>query len=114
MKRALRDGSLNGKKHSPVEIDALVASGVFWKRYRVYVDRITFSAETIEENLDAWARDYPLRVDSKTGDTLGTRATDHAVANARPHQCHRAGFYVGCLRVYIPTGMAQREAYIGA
>jgi len=71
VKRALRDGTLNGKKHSNADIDELVKSGLFWKRYRNYVARVTFSAPTILENLNTWAESYPLLVDSATGDTQG-------------------------------------------
>ena len=85
VKRALRDGSLNGKKHSEGDIAELQRSGVFKKRYSKYIESATFSAPTIYEKVVVWAQEYPLKIDSKTNDTLGTRGTDDAVANALKH-----------------------------
>ena len=88
VKRALMDGSLNGKQHTTTEIKELVDNGTFWRRYAKYVATVTFSDKTIEEMIygaDGWASRWPYEVDETTNETLGTIATDKALANQRTH-----------------------------
>ena len=89
VERALRDGSLNGKQHTALEIEELRASGKFGKRYGKFIGRITYSAETIRERIygfdddddNSWVARWLGSVDPRTGDVLGTRATEKALAN---------------------------------
>jgi len=93
VKRAMRDGSLNGKQHTPAEIDAMRESGLFMKRYRKYIATVTYSPLVIEEKIfgidhdddRCWAAVWPHKVDPETGDELGTRSTDYALENQRKH-----------------------------
>ncbi len=88
VKRALMDGSLNGKQHTTTEIKELVDNGTLWRRYAKYVATMTFSDKTIEEMIygaDGWASRWPYEVDETTNETLGTIATDKALANQRTH-----------------------------
>lgn len=92
VRRALKDGTLNGTKHTDAEINAMIEDGRWKKNYAKYIDSLTFSPETIEEkiflNEDAWCVVWPEKVDSETNETLGTRATTTVLENQRAHCNH--------------------------
>ena len=51
---ALANGSMNGKEHSPSEIEELKESGLFKKRYRNFLRTKTFTAKKVKEGMQEW------------------------------------------------------------
>ena len=90
VKRALKDGSLNNKKHSDAEINAMIEDGRFKKNYSKYIASYVFTAKTIEEKIfddaDSWVNTWLKKEDPDLGgETLGTRATASVLENQRAH-----------------------------
>jgi hypothetical protein len=82
VKQALRDGHLGGKKHSELEITALIESGAFKKNYLKYIARKTFDASVIRSKLGLWAEEWLQKEDPETHEKLGRRGTQDALRNA--------------------------------
>ena len=64
---ALKDGSLNGKKHTQAEIGELKDSGLYYDRYAEYCRKSVRGKAALEQRAAAWKRDHVDKVDEKTG-----------------------------------------------
>ena len=89
VKRALRDGSLNGNRHTDNEISEMMTDERWKKNYSKYIESVTFSPVTVEDKIfndsDAWASVWPRKIDPATEETLGTSATTVVLENQRKH-----------------------------
>ena len=83
VKLALREGHLGGKKHTEDDIKALMESGAFKKNYYKYISTKTHRREVIVSNLTAWANEWLSKEDAETGERLGHKRTENAVALAK-------------------------------
>jgi len=102
VKRSLRDGSMNGKKHSEEEVDAIYYSSAWKDRYSQHICRYPISdGATINDNLDRWRVRY--KVDASPGAPPGqgrevqgrrlfTSATKDAVENCKLVSGHLQDF----------------------
>ena len=70
VERALADGTLNGKVHTPEEIQELHSSGVFMRRYKKYIKRATLSVPTINSKLNTWYTKWKDEYDDKIGERI--------------------------------------------
>ena len=102
VKRSLQDGSMNGKKHTDQEINALYYSSSWKERYSQYICRYPIAdGETINDNLDRWRVNYkveaspgapPGRGREVNGRRLFTSATKDAVENCKKVSGHLQDF----------------------
>ena len=56
--RALANGTLNDKKHTPEEIADLKCSGVWHDRYSKYLNNDTYMPDDIQDGAKEWAKEY--------------------------------------------------------
>ena len=70
VERALADGTLNGKVHTPEEVHELHSSGVFMRRYKKYIKRATLSVPTINSKLNTWYTKWKDEYDDKIGERI--------------------------------------------
>ena len=77
---ALRDGTLNGTRHSDAAIAEMEKNGVFWSRYSEFIRKYVHkSSGTIEKNLREWVEKYADIVDPRNGRKLGMNGLREAV-----------------------------------
>ena len=92
--RALREGTLNGEKHSVEDVAELKASRLFRQRYKGYLRKVIRPPETTQQMLEEWfvrckctASEGSLpaqgRRDPISGDNLFTAETKSAVQNCK-------------------------------
>jgi hypothetical protein len=110
--RALKNGTLNGKLHSEMDIEELQACKTFRQRYNKYLRKQIHETESIRTNLHQWHCKYKGKasegaspaegkVDTRTGQTLFTEGTKDAVINCQ----HNSMF----LQDLLPTRDMYRE-----
>ena len=91
--RALKDGTLNGKRHSDADVRAMKQSSQ-WKRLSRYCRKEIYPSEIIENKLDDWFVRFKVshsdgqdpgqgRLDPRSGKTLFRPETKSAVENQK-------------------------------